>query len=356
MGLEEIRFAQARPEHLPIAAKLCHRIYRGTAIDRAFASPEAILRRWRWIIEGNPTASRLALPVWVALSGQKVVGHFGAIPALADVSGRPTPVAWGRDFFVDASVRGAGVGSGLVETAVRAAGTILVAGLNDRAIRAYKRVGFVDRGPIPFFLLILRPEDVAAVSGRRFPLSLSRLLAEAAAIWGRKDSRFGAQVNEAERFDTRFDEWWSAAAQKRRTLIERTSATMNWRYRGHPSHRYAILELERAGRLAGVAVLRTGVSRGLPAGFLVELLVERGDLDAAQQLVSASVRHLTSGSPTPALIRSNTCGPDLARALIGSGFVPAPSPFRWMIADRKAIDGPVRDMFLNGGDSDLDFI
>jgi hypothetical protein len=218
------------------------------------------------------------------------------------------------------------------------------------------RVGFVLREPIPFYLKVLRPAELAAtVAVGRLPSWIVRPAAEAAALWGRRPPRQSPRVRVVEALDHRFDEWWSVAERRRGSLIHRSSATMNWRYGQHPSHRYTILELDRDGPFGGVAVVRAGVSRGLSAGLLVELLVEPGDTDAAGELISAAERQLLEASPNHVLIRSNTFGRDIGRSLIGAGFVRAPSPFRWMIAGHL-IDGRDRSMFLNGGDSDMDFI
>lgn len=353
----EFTFSQASPEQVALAAELSYRTYKDTPIGRAFLSPDMVLRRWRWILDGDPTPSPFGLPAWVATRGRDVVGHFGLIPATALVDGRQVDVAWGRDFFVDASVRGQGVGSRLVETAVRAAGIVLVAGLNPPATRAYKRVGFVECGPIPFYVNVIRPAAFAPrVASDKLPLWAARAASEAAALWGRRRSGRTRRVRTADAFDDRFDAWWSRVERERGCVIRRTSATMNWRYRQNPSHTYVVLELERAGLLRGVAVVRSGVSRGLPAGLLVELLVEPGDREGAEELIAAARNHLEDASPV--FLRCHTSGRESRAALVRAGFLPPPSPFTWMIANGQRLGpgGVPRHLFLNGGDSDLDFI
>ena len=354
MIADEIRFGQASEAQLALAAEVCYRVYKESALRRAFLSPEMVLQRWRWVIDGNPTRSPFGVPAWVATLGDDVVGHFGLIPATAVVDGRAVPVAWGRDFFVAPSAQGAGVGPRLVGAAVAAVGTVLVAGLNPRATRAYLRVGFVLREPIPFYLKVLRPAEFAEAVSGRLPSWLVRAGAEAATLWGRRRRPSSDRVRVVDSFSERFDEWWSVVERRRGNIIHRSSATMNWRYREHPSHRHTILELERHDRLAGIAVVRAGVSRGLSAGVLVELLVEPGDRAAAAELIAAAERTLLDDPPDHALIRTNTFGAELGRALIGAGFVRAPSPFRWMVAGGDGLGH--RSLFLNGGDSDMDFV
>lgn len=357
--MNAIRFSQASPQQIVQAAELSYRIYKDTAIRRAFLSPDMVLRRWQWILDGNPTQSPFGLPAWVATREGEVVGHFGLIPATAVVDGRPVNVAWGRDFFVDASVRGMGVGSRLVGTATRTAGVVLVAGLNPQATRAYSKAAFVERGAIPFYVKVIRPAQFATrVASGRLPLWAARTASEVAGFWGRRRPARSPRVRIAEGFDHRFDEWWSIVEHGRRCVIRRTSATMNWRYRQHPSHTYAVLELERDGRLRGVAVVRRGVSRGLPAGLLVELLTEPGDREAAQELISAAQDHFQEGSADPVFLRSHTFGLEARAALVMAGFLPSPSPFTWMIANGDLLRSRERacPLSLNGGDSDLDFI
>lgn len=350
-----IRFVQASDKQVAEAADLCFRVYKDGPLAGAFRSPEMVLQRWRWIIDRNPVASPFGRPAWVALRGDEVVAHFGLIPATVVMGGNAAPVAWGRDFFVDARMRGAGIGPRLVGAAVRAAGTVLVAGLNPPAIRAYQRVGFHLREPIPFYVKVLRPAEFAtAVKIARLPSWATRTVVEAAGIWARRGAGRRGSVRVIESFGERFDRWWSRIEQNHPGLIHRSSATMNWRYTEHPAHRHTILELERDGRPAGIAVARRGVSRGLSAGLLVEILVEPGDRSAAAELVTAAERHMLSTSPEHVLIRANTYGRELGQALVRAGFVRAPSPFRWMVADRNVIRG--RPLFLNAGDSDLDFV
>src|SRR3990172_12118379 len=120
MIADEIRFGQASEAQLALAAEVCYRVYKDSPLRRAFLSPDMVLRRWRWVIEGNPTGSPFGVPAWVATRGDYVVGHFGLIPATAVVDGRAVPVAWGRDFFVAPSAQGAGVGPRLVGAALAA--------------------------------------------------------------------------------------------------------------------------------------------------------------------------------------------------------------------------------------------
>ena len=356
---DEIEVSQASPEQVVVAARLAHEVYRDTAIGAAFRTPEAVLHRWRWIMDGNPVGSRTPAPAWVATRSGAIVGHFALIPVVVAAGRREFAAAWGRDFFVVRSARGGGVGPRLVATVARSVGHVIVAGLNPAARNAYERADFRDRGRIPFYLKVLRPAEVAStVRGGGRPIV--RALAGIAAAMGRsRPSSTHRKARILDSFDETFDRWWAQVEPRLACVIRRTSATMNWRYVGHPSHQYRLLTIERAGEPQGYAVVRVGVSRGLPAGFIVELLARPGDGETSADLIEAAERTLRHGSDDLAFIRANAFGSGIGAAMLGRGFVPAPSPFRWMVAfprDGRATWDPRCTLSLNSGDSDLDFI
>lgn len=341
-------------------ADLARAVYAGAPLGWAFADSAGTVERWTWLIEGNPLRSGDLPDGWVALAGGRLAGHVGIIPVVVTTDGRSQRAAWARDLLVAPWARGQGVGSKLITTAVDATGFLLLGGLNPEVRRLYRRLGYRDHGSIPFYVMPLRRDALVALL--RIPRALRPLAAAALRVAG---ARFPARrrepsvsVSSLERFDERFDRWWSTVESSFQTVVRRTSQVMNWRYRGHPTHRYRMFAAWKGDELRGVAVTRLGTSRGLPAGFLVELLAHPKDGETLDDLVAATRADLSEAVPGPAFLRCNVLGGSVGRSLVRRGFLPTPSPFTWMTArapgGSAAAQADRARWFLNAGDSDLD--
>lgn len=353
------------------AGALCaffKRAYADQPTAWAFRDDECMLRRWRWLNEGNPIPFDGGIPAWVGVRNGQIVGHFALLPVLAVGHGRAMPICWGRDLIVAPEARQLGVGPLLVMTAVRAARQpICVAGLNEAAYALYDRLGFVDGGRIPLYVKAYQPDRLLetlpwpwpARRGLAAALKVAHWLADR---WKRPASPL--RVMPIEAFDERFDRWWRDIEGRFSCIVRRTSGTMAWRYLAHPEHRYhvavAIDERERVVR--GVVVVRHGRSRGLPVGFISEVLADPDDKEALAVLLAYAEEYLTSTAVEPmAFLRCTILHQAFERALVRAGFLPMPSPIRWMMAHAdgpSGIKGLVRldEWFLSAGDSDLDML
>ena len=165
-----------------------------------------------------------------------------------------------------------------------------------------------------------------------------------------------------ERFDEQFDRWWVTVEGAFPCVIRRTSATMSWRYQSHPHHQYYIAAATDGQALRGVIVMRHGRSRGLPAGYISDLLAHPHDDVAIDSLLGYAKEFLTSSSDQPPVfIRCTFIHRAFERALKRAGFLRVPSPTRWMVTHAQGASNlgmlTQRDKwFLNAGDSDLDMV
>jgi GNAT superfamily N-acetyltransferase len=349
-----LRIIQADGQGFRAAAELARRVYGSGPIASAFSDPSVTLERWGWLAK-NPEGGS---PAWVAMRGGDVVGHVAILPVTVSAPSGLTRAAWARDLMVSPDVRGSGLGSQLIRTALTASGgQLLLGGLNPNVSRMYRKLGYQDMGAIPSFVLPVRaravlerlgvPSVVAAFGG-----PIARVTSRLLSTRSRGDP---VHVTPLDAFDARFDDWWSQIEPSLGCVVRRTSATMRWRYVEHPVNRYRAIAAWRDGALRAVVVARSGTTRGLPSGHIVELLAAPTDTDAALRLIDAAIDLLMADDPV--LLRCSTTSSVVRTALIRSGFLPAPAPFRWMLASPEGRPlGACPRWTITSGDSDLDAI
>jgi GNAT superfamily N-acetyltransferase len=353
------------PDRVGAVCSFFARAYADQPIGAAFRDIGRVLERWRWLNEGNPDRLDDELPAWLCLKRGEIVGHFGVLPAVAVSQGQAIPVCWGRDLIVSPEQRQQGIGPILILTAVMAAHRpFLIAGLNDAVYPIYRRLGFLDLGSVPLYLKIYQPDRLMETF--QWPGLARHAAALAVTVSQRLRRRRGKNntlsLQATERFDERFDSWWRRVEKSFPCVVRRTSATLNWRYHCHPFHRYTTVAATDGEGLRGILIVRHGHSRGLPAGFISELLAHPDDREAIETLVEHAEELLRSSAAEPEVfIRCVVLHRSFEHALARAGFLRVPSPIRWMLAHAEGSSalGPLarRDgWFLNGGDSDLDML
>ncbi len=340
--------------------------YRDQPAADMFEDSELNRRRVRWLNEQNPVPFDGGVPAWICLQKGRIVGHVGALAALAAAQGEVIPICWGRDLIVAPEARRLGAGPLLVMTAVRdAQRPFLVAGLNDEAYALYRQLGFHDGGTIPLFVKVrnaLRLLDTMPWPPlKRRAVAGLVMAAQRLANRPRRRER-SLTVTPLERFDEEFDRWWAGVEPAFPCVVRRTSATLTWRYRDHPSHRYQCFAARKGHELRGVVVVRHGRSRGLPAGFISELLAHPQDRPALDSLIGHAGELLfSSGAETPVFVRCSALHPAFKSALARAGFLRTPSPLRWMMIHAQGASslGPLverKRWLVTAGDSDLDML
>jgi GNAT superfamily N-acetyltransferase len=324
-----------------------------------FHESQRLAAHWKWVTELYPPVAGEKPTGWICLKDDRIIGHFGMTPAVARLRSQDVPVCWGRDLLVSPEARGAGAGPLLIETAVRESNRpFLVAGLNPASTRLFQRMGFRDLGGIPLYLSVRRPREFASLlpGPRKLGAAAAGVLHFLGDLRARaaRGSERKIQFECLDRFDERWDRWWEQAREWFPAGIHRPSAAMQWRYFQHPRHRYSAWVAVEDGAWQGVAVGRHGRSRGLPAGFITEVLTDPRD----PPLINALIRHAeetlgASAAEPLALIRCAVRQPALEQGLSRSGYWKVPTPLRWMVSGP---DLRQAEWMINGGDSDLDAV
>lgn len=354
------------PDRVDALCSFFQRAYADQPVASAFRDTGHILQRWRWLNEANPIPLDDGLLGWLCLKEDRIVGHFAVLPAIAVSRGQAIPVCWGRDLIVAPEARQQGIGPILIVTAMVALQRpLLIAGLNDAVYPIYRRLGFFDFGAIPLYLRIYQPDRLLdTLPWPGFARRTAALAVTAAQHLMKRRRRLSGKLSivPLERFDERFDRWWGSVESAFPCVVRRTSATLTWRYHRHPYHRYIALAAMNGQDLRGILVARHGHSRGLPAGFISELLAHPYDHEAIEALlVHAEELLRSSGDESPVFTRCPVLHRAFKRALARVGFLRVPSPIRWMLAHAQgssALGALARreDWFLNAGDSDLDML
>lgn len=352
------------PDRLDALCAFFERAYADQPVAAAFQNQGLVLERWRWFNEANPVPFDGGMPAWICLRGNQIVGHFGVLPSVAVVRGQAIPICWGCELIVAPEARQLGVGPLLIITAARAAQRpFLVAGLNDASYLIFRGLGFLDGGTIPLYLKVYQPHRLLDTLpwSRLMRGIVASAVGTARLLTGRRRRRKSTlSLVRLEGFDERFDRWWGSIERAFPCLVRRTSATMTWRYQRHPSHRYTVVAAMDGQALRGVVIVRHGRSRGLPAGFISELLAHPHDQAAIDSLLWVAQELLTSSSEEqPVFIRCSILHRTFEQALVRAGFLRVPSPTRWMLAPAQGtsilgVSGRRDDWFLSAGDSDLD--
>lgn len=269
---------------------------------------------------------------------------------------------WLRDLIVVREGRGRGLGRLLITAAVEAASPAFLAGMNDSVHSVYRRLGYADRGRLPLYVRVFRAHELAKALSWPWPVAMAAglVVPVVQGIRRRRHTRGTLRIEPVSRFDDHFEAWWRKIESSFGCILRRTSDTMTWRYLRHPEHRYTCLAARDGGGLRGIAIVRRGLSRGLAAGFVVELLAAPADGETMDTLLeSAEDALLGAEEPIPTLIRATVLHGSFEAAFARAGYIRARSPTRWMLASARGEDEIQQferreDWFLDGGDSDLD--
>lgn len=342
------------------------RAYADQPVAAAFQDDNLLRRRWRWLNEEYPLRRNGELPAWVCLRKGEIVGHFGTLPAVAVVQGWDIPICWARDLIVAPEARQHGVGPFLVMTAIKTLQCpLLVAGMNKQSYALFRQLGFEDGGRIPLYVKVLRPSQLhEVIPGRSFKNKAVRGALRTAQFLANRLVSPGPTLSVAplDQFNDQFDQWWASIENAFQYVVRRTSATMAWRYLHHPAHKYHIGAARSGSSVRGIIVMRHGWSRGVPAGFITEILAQPNDSDAIDSLISYAQQYFAGlAEKRLVFLRCGSLHKMIEKRLLRAGFLPVASPLRWMGASPPGvasldIDKFRQRWFLNSGDSDLDGI
>lgn len=315
--------------------------------------------RWRWQYLDNPQNEAEGPAIWVARDGTTLLGQYASMPVRLRWGHREVGASWGMDVFVRAEARGRGVGGLLFGTWSDHVEVALGLGLTPSSYGLFRKLGYIDVGPVPFYQKVL---DAKAVAVRRLGPKLGRM-ASPILGWGlgirHPDRRGNAppalEVTPITRFEPGYDKLWERVGSSYAMCVRRDAAYLNWKYVDCPHRRYALREARRSGELAGFVVSRHEDFRGLRLGWIIDVFTEEGDEEARDSLVAVALDDFRAAGV--ARVQAFSLNAALGRALLQRGFMAGPSPMQFCVRARVAADEVFADRgrwHVVFGDSDMD--
>jgi GNAT superfamily N-acetyltransferase len=318
---------------------------------------EGSRRRFRWQYLENPATGPEGPEIWVARDGGLPLGQYASMPVVLWWGGREVRSSWGMDVFVRAEGRGRGLGAKLFTTWADHVEVALGLGLTPSSYGLFKKLGYHDVGPVPFYRCFLDP---FAVARRRLGPVLGSVAGAALAAGLYLSSRSprlpgDVSVRRIEGFGPEYDALWLRTRASYRMCVRRDAAYLSWKYRDCPHRRYDLWEARRGGELIGFAASRHEDYRGLRLGWLLDVFADASDREAKVALISAVLDDFRAAGVARAQAFSMNVA--LAEDLRRCGFWRGPSPMLFCVHAREAapeVFGDLGGWHVVFGDSDMD--
>jgi FkbH-like protein len=321
-----------------------------------------ILPRWRWMFEASAARYGLAPRVWVAMDGERMTAHHGAIPVELQVGADRVRTEWLVETMVLESHRSRALGPQVLAASVAEGGLALSLGQSEPMRAIQLKTGWRHVVPLQTAQLLVRPERVlkgklpagaalGAGLGLRALSTLKRL----------GQSTRPVALHEVARYDAAHDALWTSMAPQVGCAVVRDASYLNWKYVEQPGQEFHRLDVRDGDRLVGTTVwmLREPDSAyRYRRAFLVDLVAPLdGDADL-EAMIRAGVTRL-EGLGADAVLCLHV-GRRLTAALERSGFT-LREPGRVLLVHPGDLPEPeasrVLDAaawFLTQGDSDID--
>jgi predicted N-acetyltransferase YhbS len=251
--------------------------------------------QYRWRALTVPCA---AATVWLAVDGDRVVGHNSGTPTLMSIEGQTVNVLHQNETATALAYRRQGILTAVCTESYRhwtAAGYQLVYGLPWGSYGSRRDA----LGWIPLFQLTWKrrwilPERALARRAR-LPEAALRVLTRAR-LWDRlaevrlRRQISSVRVRELREPEVAFDRLWARAGKSYDYLVVRDRDWVAWRYFSAPDFGYRVLLAELRGEAAGYLVYRVERStNGALRGWIADLFAPLHDTDSRGALVKAAI-------------------------------------------------------------------
>ena len=326
--------------------------------ETVFARPVTV-EHWLWKLCG------LATPIdnmWLAVAGERVIGHYGGIPLRFWLDGQECLVMYPADAMVDPEFRRCGVLTAMVTRAHavwREAGALFVpALLNEQWQSRKEALQWQKLFPLKWKIRPINPEHLLA---RRLHLPILRWARPLRWLWRACfDARLTADPSVETRVITRagaeFDDLWQSMRSHIRIGVIRDRRWVHWRHLSSPQKPQLLLA-ERHGKPAGYVVYRTSTTHNSIPGFITEICFDPADESTRDTLIAAALERLRAAGADFAATLAIP-GLPLERRLHRAGFMFSWGAFDlWVVTLSPALrledlQHP-EDWFMSGADYDV---
>jgi|GEM_PF-5300697 len=269
-----------RNDHRDSVFELIHSI-RGPEVG------ERLRRRWDWQFEENPFTPPSGPVILVLEDDGNVVGILCSFPVEAQVLAEKIRLFYMTDFLTAPGSRGGGIllAQAMTDLPFTFAGTP-----NPISCPLWIGLGCHDIGSVETCVKVI---DVRAMLRKRWsqkvltdwPGTASNALLRLWARVHRPREEKDFVVEEVSRVPDDYRSFWESCRAQYPVTTIRSDRYLKWRFLECPIRTYRILMARREGRLAGYAVIRTEVCRGLRRGYIVDFLTHVDDGEALEQIL-----------------------------------------------------------------------
>lgn len=343
--------------------------------QRAHFGPDALQccdTHFPWLFEQVPAIDAEGPHLWLCRRGEAIVGQQAGIPFRLKAGDRRLTASWAIDLMVAPEWRLRGVGPALTDAQANATDIAVSLAMSDAAYKSYKRGGWIDLGGLTTHLRVIDVARVAQAAGhgvgwkRPAAVAARPLLAAGGMACAAAARTIGFRLEPMACFDERIDVLWREAAPALPAAAERSADFLRWRFDARPGagalRRFALM---KGGRMAGYAVLRADMWRGVPVGVVMDYLTLPGGRWPLFALLADRARR---GGLAALSVRALDAR--LGKPLRALGFIAFPNgvtkPTRMMIrpsaplgtpehADTVALLSDPANWFVTTADSDIGF-
>lgn len=209
---------------------------------------------WDWHYTEAPHADEGKPPVWIARSGEKIVGQVGTIPVMVNIAGAPRRAIWILDMIVMPEFRRRGLVKRMLkdaETNFTSFGLVLNSA-EQHSTPLMKSIGYEHLLNLPRFHKPLYPaNDIREIA----KFDLLRKAVNAAFAPFRPRFKQNERVRAVEKIDESFDALWAEAETQWSCAVRRTAKYLKWQFEQQPGKKFDILGYYKGEKLLGYAVL-----------------------------------------------------------------------------------------------------
>ena len=214
-------------------------------------------RFWDWHFLENPYSDKNNLPVWLALSGEKIAGQLAATQVKLQIGDERKDAIWILDLIVHNDFRRRGIAKKLVAAAESFCSVRL--GVNTAAQRSTELLlgmnwHLVSRIP-RFGKLLFAGNAVREIRNNKFLRRASNSVSRAFSKQPKNPFAPNGKLKIIEKFDSSFDDLWQAAAPENKCAVVREADILNWQFINQPNKKYDIFGYFENEKLLGYAVM-----------------------------------------------------------------------------------------------------
>jgi len=251
----------------------------------------------KWLYEQNPAGE---VNMWLAEADNKIVGSYSTIPVGLLVNGKTILGSQALNILTHKDYRGKKIFITLAELSYQNGfkdrNIALIYGLPNKMIYSGypKYLNFTNIGNMPLLIKINNLGDLLKEQSRFIPSWFFNLAGKCVFRRQRLSyDRKRLKIEEVVSFDDRVDRLWKANKNLFENIVVRNKQYLNWRYMNNPTRKYAAFSIaDLADNLKGFVVCKTTSIRGIKAGLIGDLFVEKNDGQIADLLIKKAEEYL----------------------------------------------------------------